>query len=241
MYALKLIDNAIENEADHIVISGDLVNSQEMDVVKTFMARLGRRKWATAERLTVVPGNHDIFPGGFARPRRPWTVFPEFSRLTKRTRVGAKSKGLIAGESYPFGKVLSSNVALAGLDTTWNDSRNPLNWASGELEEEHIDKARDFFAASNGAQHKVLVIHHYPYPTTFPVVNGNFSDPEPSTSRNWLRFTGATLVLCGHWHGSETKLMGKNCRLVCSGATGDDGDYHMIDLPANGNAKVTRR
>lgn len=254
---LNLIDDAIENEVDHIVISGDLVNSQEMDVLQSFMRRLAQRGWTSAEKLTIVPGNHDFYPDhrhfsgewksilelGFTHPQK---VYERFNRHVKKTCTGKRSDTFFDGCLFPFGKKLAPHVVLVGFDTTRNGVRYPLLWATGEIQKEDVNEARSFFRQHRTAKHKIVVIHHRPYNTVFHgefvgPVDGNFVAPNKATARRWLLGTGATLVLCGHDHKTETKLMGENCRMVCSGETGEKGVYHLIDLPEKGKAKVTRR
>ena len=60
--ALALMDHAIEQDGvDHLVITGDIVEGSRMDVYEAFMESLTAWGWASARRLTVVPGNHDVF------------------------------------------------------------------------------------------------------------------------------------------------------------------------------------
>ena len=224
------------------MISGDLVESQQMDVVKKFMMRLAKRGWATADKLTVVPGNHDLYPASLIWPMTLNAAYQEFCRLTRRCCAGKDCEAFFSSHQIPFGKRLSSNVALAGLDTVRSGVILDVRyWASGELQEEDIDAAREFFDGKSKVQHKILVTHHYPYEVEFDHVEGNYVEPDPEVARNWLRYTGATLVLCGHMHGTDSRTMGKKCRLVCSGDAGDEGVYHIVDLHANGSVKVKQR
>ena len=243
-YALDLIDDAIDNDADHIVISGDIVGSQQMDVVKAFLTQLSRRKWASADKLTIIPGNHDIYPDlKWKWPARPDKTFKEFTRLTRRQRIGERSDSIFSNKQFPFKKTLNKNVVLAGLETTMNGVCSPISFANGNLEEEDIDAVTEFFDEHGSAKHKILVCHHYPFDTEFfairglVIVNGGFTDPEPEIARNWLCHTGASLVLCGHVHENHTKKLGKNCRMVCAG-DGQNGKYYLLDLNTDGTVKI---
>ncbi|NDJ15677.1 MAG: hypothetical protein EBY17_31645, partial [Acidobacteriia bacterium] len=142
-----LVDDAISQGADHLVVTGDIADAAQMEVVRGFIRHLKGQEWAGSERLTVIPGNHDIFPvslRSLASLRRPTSLFQKFNQATSSCRQGAEP--LVAGEHYPFGKVLSPDVVIVGMDTTRNEQFGPHKWAEGELQEHHRAAVSDFFA-----------------------------------------------------------------------------------------------
>lgn len=258
--SLAMIDDAIEQDADHLVISGDLVESGQMHVVEAFMSALDQRRWADAGRLTLIPGNHDIFP--FSKRvippiRRPTGIFDEFVALTRSSRTGAGATKLLRGEPYPFGKILHKDVVVVGMDTTRNGKFNPLCWCEGELPKRHMEAAADFLASHAKAKHRIVAMHHHPWEEAFEGgkwIEQNFTTPPPDEVEAWLRKSRATLVLCGHVHQQvsiEQRRFGKKCLVLRSGTAGgvdDEGDngeklrsYHLIDLEFDGRTRIVRR
>jgi 3',5'-cyclic AMP phosphodiesterase CpdA len=259
--SLDLIDDAIERHADHLVISGDLVESGQMDVVAAFISALSRKGWGDESRLTLIPGNHDIFP--FSKRmilppiRRPTAIFQHFVTLTSSLRSGARTKELLKDEPYPFGKVLNKAVVLVGMDTTRNGKFNPCCWAEGELSKSHMKAAKVFLTSHTKAKHRIVAMHHHPWDENFyggNLIEQNFTTPPPEEVEAWLRGCGATLVLCGHVHQAssiEIRRFGKKCQVLRSGTAGgvDDEDqngnklrvYHLIDLKSDGKIHFIKR
>lgn len=254
-----LADDAIEQGADHLVITGDIVDAGQMEVVRGFIRHLKGRQWANPDRLTVIPGNHDIFPiswHSLPSLRRPTSLFQEFTQATRGCRTGAER--LVADGPYPFGKVLCPDVVLVGMDTTRNGQFSPLNWSEGELEEHHQEAVTDFFRLHSKAKHRIVAMHHHPWEEEFvwwgTILEQNFTTPPPEEVEAWLRECGATLVLCGHVHQAESieeRRLGRRCRVLRSGTAGgvndedDDGDklrvYHLVELFTNGRIKIIGR
>lgn len=258
--SLNLIDDAIEQHADHLVVSGDLVESGQMDIVEAFMSALSRRGWGDGSRLTLIPGNHDIFP--FSKRvlppiLRPTAIFRNFVALTDRSRSGTNTRGLLESEPYPFGKILNDRVVLVGMDTTRNGKFKPWCWSEGELPISHMKAAEVFLASHAKAKHRIVAMHHHPWDESFHGGNWieqNFTTPPPEDVEAWLRSCGATLVLCGHVHQAhsiEIRRFGKKCQVLRSGTAGgvDDEDengnklrvYHLIDLKTDGKTQFIRR
>lgn len=252
-----LVDDAIEQGADHLVVTGDIADAAQIEVVRGFIKHLKGRQWAGPDRLTVIPGNHDIFPvsrHSFPSFRRPSCLFKDFAQATHSCRTGAER--LVADGPYPFGKVLGSDVVLVGMDTTRNGQFNPLNWAEGELEAHHREAVTEFFMRHAKAKHRIVAMHHHPWEEEVECgdwIEQNFTTPPPEEVEAWLRKCGATLVLCGHIHqqdGIEQRRLGRRCRVLRSGTAGgvddeEDGDkrriYHLVELSTSGTAKFIRR
>ncbi len=252
-----LLDDAIENGADHLVVTGDIADAAQIEVVSGLVAHLDRQGWASAVRLTIVPGNHDIFP-------LSWNSVPSFGRPTSRyeqfldaTRASRRgTRRLVKGDDFPFAKELAPDVVLVGLDSTRNGQYNPLCWAEGELPAAHRRAVTKFFGAQSGAAHRIIAMHHHPWPEDFEHgwIEQNFTEPEPAVVEAWLRESGATLTLCGHVHEKssiESRTLARRCRVLRSGTAGgvddldDEGNkrriYHLIDLTPSGRLSVVRR
>ncbi|MCK5806330.1 MAG: hypothetical protein KAI66_26095, partial [Lentisphaeria bacterium] len=72
------------------------------------------------------------------------------------------------------------------------------------------------------------------------------SEPDPDTACEWLVDTGASLLLCGHYHvdEEEAELGDGLLQGFCAGTAGgvDDPDdfrrYHVLRLGKNGRVKI---
>lgn len=258
--AVALVADAVGPNvaADHVILAGDLVDAAQLDVVEALRDVLKRLHCASSAKLTVVPGNHDIFPVSkrwpFYRPSRPTTNWTRFCDIFARARRGANTRQLLRGEPYPVGKALSKEVVIAALDSTRNHQLDPRAWAAGELPEAHIDAVEQYFAAHAGARHRIVVMHHCPWlafavgeRASFPM---GMAEPDHKIAVQWLRWAGATLVLCGHLHtteGIERRSLGRGVTGFRAGAAGAADDptglrvYHVIDLPERGGIRITAR
>jgi UDP-2,3-diacylglucosamine pyrophosphatase LpxH len=253
--AVALIAQA-QSEADHVVIAGDIVDCAERKVLRAFRTSLEELGLTRATDVTVVPGNHDIFPftkkPPFARLARPTKNWEFFCDTFASTRRGRGSRRLVRGEPFPVGKTPAENVVLAAIDSTRNNCYDPRMSASGELPDHHVEAVAEFFAAHAKARHKVVVMHHCPWKKLEESENKRFpmgmAEPDAETSINWLQWAGATLVLCGHYHvNAEKKDLGGGLTGFCAGTAGgaDDSDdnrlFHIIELGENGRIRVRER
>jgi len=268
--ALAMIDDALDPDlgVDHIIIGGDIVDRAQQELLEQLADGLKRRK--CLDRATVVPGNHDVFPvskrdigssiigylGGVFGPT-PTARYEEFCRLFAGCRGKRGGKRLVRGEDYPFGRILGKNVVLVALDSTRNGKYDPREWAAGELQEEDIEATGEFFAEHAGARHKLVVMHHSPWEPLDSAEDPRFPmgmiEPDNKTAVAWLAGTGASLVLCGHFHAlsgvEKRKRLGKNLdgfmAGVSGGADNDEDDdvqrYHVLDLLSNGRYTVSER
>jgi 3',5'-cyclic AMP phosphodiesterase CpdA len=258
--ALAMLDDAVQNGADHLVFSGDILDDADAGVLKSFVRELRARNLAHAAAVTVVPGNHDIFPTcwpptwrSFARTifRTAQLNFERFARLTAWSRHGVAADELFANAAYPFAKSLSNDVVIVGLDTTINENRRPTSWAAGELAEEDINVVEKFFQKRRNAVHRIVVMHHYPFAdfkNVHPWVNMKFEEPDAATVRNWLGWANATLVLCGHIHNNRDRRSADGFRVICTDSVSTYADgkrhheglcYRLIELHATGRVSVT--
>ncbi len=261
-HALAMVDDAVQNGADHLVFSGDILDDADAGVLKSFVRELRARNLAHAAALTVVPGNHDIFPTCWPPTWRSLartifgtaqSNFDRFARLTAWSRRGVAADELFANAPYPFAKSLSNDVAMVGLDTTINENWRPTSWAAGELPEEDINEVKGFFQKRRNVVHRIVVMHHYPFAdfqNVDPRVNMKFEVPDAATVRNWLGWANATLVLCGHIHDNRDRRSADGFRVICTDSVSTYADrkrehewlsYRLIRLHTKGQVSVTDR
>jgi Icc protein len=131
-----LLRSILEAGCDHIVISGDIVSTADPDdyfLAREVFANLGL---LDGRRLTLVPGNHDIFGGPhratdvLSFPRHIRTVdyrknFNLFHDAFFETFLNAEQ--LLPGEHYPFIKRVGP-FSIIGLNSIppWSPLENPL-------------------------------------------------------------------------------------------------------------------
>jgi Icc protein len=145
--AKGLLDALREVNVDHLVVTGDVTFSAEPREFERVADLL--RSFAEAKKLTVVPGNHDV-----------WS---EESLETGRflRALGADGKGMRrAAPSYPHVVPLGDEAVLLALDTArYGDDP----WTTpGRLGSEQLRVAREL-VREHAKQGKavVLAFHHH--------------------------------------------------------------------------------
>lgn len=174
----RLIADVKALRPDHIAITGDLVNlglPAEHEAALAWLRRVG-----TPDRVTVIPGNHDIYSNirgdrGVAR----WAAY-----------MGGEEETL----AFPFVRRLGP-VALLGLNSA---VETPPFFASGLLGAHQLEIAREQLSklADEGAI-RVVLIHH---PPLAELTAPRRSLKDAAHFAHLLEREGAELVLYGHNH-----------------------------------------
>jgi len=170
--AFKLLLRAIaDDECDHLLITGDIASTPDIDDFYLAREILARAGFADSSRLTVVPGNHDIFGG----PHRATDVlsFPKYIRNVDYQRhltmflhvfedTFAGAERIEPNNPFPFVKKVGP-FALIGLNSIlpWSLSKNPFG-SNGQLCEKQFDGLEALASSSllDGAI-PVAVLHHH--------------------------------------------------------------------------------
>ena len=180
-----LVQDLRAQNANHIAVTGDLVNISlppEFDAAAAWLNTIG-----SAERVSVVPGNHDAYV------TMPWDrtlgKWAEFMRSCEKGAVYVQS-----GAAFPYVRLVGG-VAIVGLST---GVPMPPLLASGKLGKRQIAdleailntlKAEGYF--------RVVLIHHPPLAHQASWRKG-LRDAAALTET--LRANGAELILHGHNH-----------------------------------------
>ncbi len=177
----KLVTDANALRADHIVITGDLINlglPVEYEAALTWLTSIG-----TPERVTVIPGNHDIYSAlhgdaGVAR----WAQY-----------MGGDAET----HAFPFLRRFGP-VTLIGLNSA---IETPPFVAAGQLGPDQIEVTRDLLERlhEEGAI-RVVLIHH---PPLQGLAGGRRGLRDVAHFQRMLSKSGAELVLYGHNHAPE--------------------------------------
>lgn len=216
----RQLDRVVSGGADHLVLSGDLLDRWRPRLLDAALSALSARGLLRPERVTIVHGNHDLTSSG-AHPRtrkdlprlllRAWDPPPVIAARRRRfyAAIERRAPGVAAGA--PFAKDLGA-FSIAALDTipvSWKPfrlrgGRIQLRAGSGCVRDDQLAWLSSALPAGKPA---LLVLHHYPLPVApFPWKNGKvevlMEIPEPDRSKLWTaaRAAGVRLVLCGHVH-----------------------------------------
>src|SRR5262249_19591645 len=120
----EVVERVRALEADHVLITGDLTTTAlpaEFRAARAALADL----LADAERVTVIPGNHDRYPTGSVRHRSFEAWFGAFAPATH----------------HPWLRFLDDDTAVLGLDAT----RSHIS-ATGRLPDHQFAAARALVA-----------------------------------------------------------------------------------------------
>ena len=171
---------------DHIAVSGDLANiglPEEYRAARRWLEQLG-----PPDRVSVVPGNHDIYTGRMhgASCLDEWAAY--------MTSDAALTQRLGPGPQFPFLRRIG-NVALIGVNSA---VPTPPFVATGHAGSEQIAAlARDLAELKSQGLARVVMIHHPPLPGLAPKRRA-LDDAAELTAM--LERSGAELVLHGHNH-----------------------------------------
>ena len=139
-----LLKSILAAGCDHLVITGDIVSTGEEDDYYLAREILGTLDLLDSARLTVVPGNHDIFGG----PHRAVDIlsFPQYIRSVDYARhlelfqvaFGETLENVVSYGSesvFPFVKKVGP-YSIIGLNSIppWSVRENPLG-TNGKLDE----------------------------------------------------------------------------------------------------------
>jgi 3',5'-cyclic AMP phosphodiesterase CpdA len=174
----RLIADALALRTDHIAITGDLINlglPAEYEAARDWLEGIG-----PPDRITIVPGNHDIYTklSGHAGVGR-WAAY-----------MGSEEQSL----AFPFVRRVGP-LALIGLNSA---IETPPFVAAGRLGAHQIEVVGEMLERlkDEGAV-RVVLIHHPPLPG---LASSRRALADAAHFARVLQRSGAELVLYGHNH-----------------------------------------
>ncbi len=185
----RLIADIKEHAPDHIAVTGDLVNlglPMELEAATEWLKELG-----SGDRVSVVPGNHDIY----ARFHHDPGVSRWRDYMLSDT-FGDQLFGEASGrdEWFPFVRKLGQ-VALVGLNSA---VPTPPFVAAGELGRAQLSRLPSALQKLQDlGLVRVVLIHHPPLARQTSRLRGL---RDADALEGVLRQNGAELVLHGHNH-----------------------------------------
>jgi Icc protein len=242
MKSFKLLLKSILAEGfDHLVITGDLVSTGDEDDYYLAREILGNLGLLDANRLTVVPGNHDIFGG----PHRAVDIlsFPQYIRSVDYKRHLERFQ-LVFGETlgnvisygqdsvFPFVKHVGP-CSIIGLNSIppWSLRKNPLG-TNGALDDSQWSALLQMHADGqlNRTIPLVAMHHHFNDLTDDSSSNGFWKRIESRTmrmrgrtkTRRLFQWLGVRYVLHGHIHRNEIYHADSITMMNGAGAVCDD-------------------
>lgn len=167
----KLIKYISSKSVDHLVISGDLTDNADEGDLNLLKKILTKEGFVSSSKLTIVPGNHDIFGG----PQKPIDIF-SFPDKCKEVNYNEKLEMFtkIFNESfentitfskenqYPFIKIVN-NILIIGINSVaqYSKYKNPFA-SNGEVNLYHFNILNELFQKYIDVDYyKVAVIHHH--------------------------------------------------------------------------------
>ena len=180
----RIVADMALHRPDHIAVTGDLVNiglPQEHANALTWLRTLG-----PPDRVSVIPGNHDIYSGriGTASCLKAWAPFMR----------GSDAWDGDAPVRFPYVRRIG-DVALVGVNSA---IPTPPFVAAGEVGAAQIQALGDLLEGlGEDGLIRVVMIHHPPLPGQAPPRRA-LQDAAQLTQV--LERYGAELVLHGHNH-----------------------------------------
>jgi 3',5'-cyclic AMP phosphodiesterase CpdA len=213
----KLLAALQEGGVDHLVVTGDVSLSGETSELERVRKMLA--PWSDAGRLTVVPGNHDVWSRAAAEQYR-------FLRV-----LGVDGKGMKQPwRVYPHRVDVGGEVAIVALDSArWGDSPRET---PGALGVEQLGAARELVReASQDGRAVVLALHHHLVLPRERVASDAYLEKMPLLDADklvrLLAEVPVAAVLHGHRHTAfRLELPGKTgpVPVICAGSGSRSAD-----------------
>ncbi len=225
----QLVADLARQQVDHVIVSGDLVNlglPGEHTAALEWLQALG-----PPERVSVVPGNHDIYC-------RLWRD-PGVERWRAYMRSDAAGAAHVAGPAsgFPYVRIVGG-LALIGVNSAIPTRPFMAVGRVGEGQLAGLARTLDRLGAAG--LRRLVIIHHPPLPGQADERRGLLDAAEMEAT---LQAHGADLVVHGHNHRDMHEVrQGKGGRIdvvgIASASIGRSykheplGRYNLIRLDA---------
>ena len=145
--AQRVLEGMEQAGVDHLVVTGDLTLSAEASEFERAAKLL--RRWADAGKLTIVPGNHDVWTAESVKTSR-------FLRM-----IGPDGRGMRKPvASYPFASLPTPEVAIIALDSS-RYGEEPFE-TSGQVGSSQLQACRELVRNHVKEGRAVLLaLHHH--------------------------------------------------------------------------------
>lgn len=233
----QIIADIRAQQADHIAVTGDLVNLALDGEIE--MARLWLEALGSGDDVSVVPGNHDAYvPGAFDKACRSWRAY----------MCSDGHEGHVNRETFPYLRI-RGNVALIGVTSARATAPFMATgfFRSGQAHRlvGVLDEAR------KRGLFRIIMIHHPPVRDAVPQHKRLFGIRRFQAV---VRKHGAELVLHGHSHlpsrfniagpAGTVPVVGVAAAGAAPGGHMPAAQWNMIEIagsPGRWAARLTRR
>lgn len=217
----RLVAEGLRQGVDHVVVSGDLTALALDDEFEGARKALGEIA-ARPDKLTVVPGNHDVFTPGSRRKKRfeSW-----FGHLLSSDIPELQVEG-----PWPHVRLVGDDVAVVGLCS----ARVPPvpGIAAGRVGDAQLAALVKICAHRKVRGRAVyVVVHHAPLRSDGKVDRRDHGMADALKLIEACRMGGVEAVLCGHIHSRYSFQVPGGPRIVCGGSStwlGHEG-YWLLD------------
>jgi 3',5'-cyclic AMP phosphodiesterase CpdA len=148
-----ILEHLSRAAVDHVVITGDVSNLALEAEFEAARRLIDDVLGLSPEKVSVVPGNHDVYTRGAQRSQRFARYFAPYLRSDMPHLSAEHPSGL-----YPIVK-LRGPVAIIGLSTAV--ARLPF-FASGTLGKGQLDALREILASPELGNRTPVLLQHHP-------------------------------------------------------------------------------
>lgn len=205
-----LIEDLRAVAPDHVGVTGDLTHlglPAEIAAAVSWLERLG-----PAERVAIVPGNHDAYAGAEGAERwAPWRAY-----------LGDPGDAPDAGDDpatqgFPWVRRIGAAAALIGVSSARPTAPLLATGVVGDAQRARLEKRLAELGAEGRT--RIVLMHHPPLPAG---LSRRRQLDDADAVRALLARAGAELVLHGHTHESH---LGE--------VPGPDGAIPVIGVPSS--------
>lgn len=234
-----LLKRISENKIDHLIITGDITDNASEKDFEIFRRMLVKYGFINGDRLSIIPGNHDIF-GGVQKAEDIFTFPEKCNAVNYNKRVNnflsyfpeafGNCRYLSSKNYFPFTKKIN-NTLIIGLNSIARYSKlsNPFG-SNGEIDATQFGELFDILRTTEKeVKYKIILIHHHfnklknEARSTFGSI---WSGIEKQTMKlkgkrrlfNLFREYKVDIILHGHIHESK-EYFRKDVRFLNAGAT----------------------
>ena len=191
-----LIDDLHRYAPDHVAITGDLTHlglPSEIAAAVTWLERIG-----PAERVSIVPGNHDAYAGAEGAERWfPWRRYMG-EPVVPAIDANADEREDSDTRGFPWVRRVGSRIALLGVSSARPTAPLLATGRVGAAQRARIEAALTRLGAEGHI--RILLMHHPPLAAG---QSRRRQLDDAAEMRAVLARAGAELVLHGHTHESH--------------------------------------
>jgi 3',5'-cyclic AMP phosphodiesterase CpdA len=233
----SIIDHLKAADADHLAVTGDLVNlalDGEIELARLWLETLG-----SPQDVSVVPGNHDAYvPGAFDKICRAWGAW----------MTGDGQNAPSDRHGFPYMRV-RGQVALIGVSTARATAPFMANGFFRDSQARRLGRMLD--DAQARGLFRVVMIHHPPVRNAVAQHKRLFGI---SRFQKTMDRHGAELILHGHSHlpslhwigarGKSVPVVGVAAAGQAAGGRKPAAQYNFIEIDGEPDAwsiRLSRR